>query len=120
MERLQYTALLMCLVNCAFSFPPTVEFYFEIGAKIMFDLYVAHYRSAKLGGVHITPKHHLALHLFARAPSVGNPRGFANFYDEQLNATLKSISKVAYASIFERRVLSYFRLAHESELRRRV
>ena len=87
MERLQYTALLMCLVNCAFSFPPTVEFYFEIGAKIMFDLYVAHYRSAKLGGVHITPKHHLALHLFARAPSVGNPRGFANFYDELLNAT---------------------------------
>ncbi len=54
----------------------------------MFDLYLRHMRLATAAGVHIIPKHHLALHLWDRAAVTGNPKEFANWYDEHLNATL--------------------------------
>ena len=86
--------------------------------QVMFDLYVRHLRCATAANVHIIPKHHLALHLWDRSPQTGNPREFANWLDEHLNGTLAAVAKIAYPSVFERRVLSYFQLAYESQLKR--
>ena len=85
----------------------------------MFDLYIQRLRTAEEGGVHTIPKHHLALHLFDGAPSTDNPREFANWYDEHVNATLAKVAKLAYPVVYERRVLSYFALAYASQLDQR-
>ena len=60
--------------------------------QVMFDLYLRHMRLATAAGVHIIPKHHLALHLWDRAAVTGNPKEFAIWYDEHLNATLAACS----------------------------
>eukprot|EP00972_Heterocapsa_arctica_P023925 3524309-Heterocapsa_arctica.AAC.1 len=77
-----------------------------------------HMRQSDIGGVHIIPKHRLALHLWARAPETGNPKEFANWYDEHLMATLASVAQKAYSAVYERRVLSHFELSYESQLRK--
>ena len=59
----------------------------------MFDLYLRHMRFATAAGVHVIPKHHLALHLWDHAAVTGNPKEFANWYDEHLNATLAAVAK---------------------------
>ena len=83
--------------------------------QVMFDLYLRHLRLAMDAGVHVIPKHHLALHLWDRAAVTGNPKEFANWYDEQLNATLAGVAKAAYPTVYERRVLSYLALAHKAK-----
>jgi len=66
----------------------------------MFDLYLRHMRLATAAGVHIIPKHRLALHLWDRAAVTGNPKEFANWYDEHLNATLAAVAKAAYPTAY--------------------
>ena len=83
----------------------------------MFDLYLRHMRLATAAGVHIIPKHHLALHLWDRAAVTGNPKEFANWYDEHLNATLAAVAKAAYPTVYARRVLSHFLLASRVQRR---
>jgi hypothetical protein len=83
----------------------------------MFDLYLRHMRLATAAGVHIIPKHHLALHLWDRAAVTGNPKEFANWYDEHLNATLAAVAEAAYPTVYERRVLSHFSLAYRVQRR---
>ena len=90
---------------------------FLVPFQEMFDLYMDHFRNAELGGVAIIPKHHLAMHMWARAIYLGNPRTYANWYDEHLNATLANVAKLAYPAVYERRVLSYFKLALTSQRR---
>ena len=90
-----------------------------ICAQEMFDLYKQHFVYAALGGVHITPKHHLGLQLWKRSLQLGNPKEYANWYDEHLNATLASVAKLAYPAVYERRVLAYFKLALESQIKHR-
>ena len=85
--------------------------------QVMFDLYLRHMRLATASGVHIIPKHHLALHLWDRAAVTGNPKEFANWYDEHLNATLAAVAKAAYPTVYERRVLSHFSLAYRVQRR---
>lgn len=85
--------------------------------QVMFDLYLRHMRLATAAGVHIIPKHHLALHLWDRAAVTGNPKEFANWYDEHLNATLAAVAKAAYPTVYERRVLSHFSLAYRVQRR---
>lgn len=85
--------------------------------QVMFDLYLRHMRLATAAGVHIIPKHHLALHLWDRAAVTGNPKEFANWYDEHLNATLAAVAKAAYPTVYERRVLSHFMLAYRVQRR---
>ena len=83
----------------------------------MFDLYLRHMRLATAAGVHIIPKHHLALHLWDRAAVTGNPKEFANWYHEHLGATLAAVAKAAYPTVYERRVLSHFSLAYRVQRR---
>ena len=94
-----------------YRFPPLPQ--------VMFALSLRHLRLAVAAGVHIIPKHHLALHLWDRAAVTGNPKEFANWYDEHLNATLANVAKVAYPTVYERRVLSYFTLAYRAQHMRR-
>ena len=63
-------------------------------------------------GGHLTPKHHLFVHLTQRIPWQGNPRFYSTFLDETLNAV---VSYVANASMFaveqwEERVMERIRL----------
>ena len=51
--------------------------------------------------------------------AVGEPKEYANWYDEHLNATLASVAKLAYPAVYERRVLAYFKLALESQIKHR-
>ena len=83
----------------------------------MFDFYLRHMRLATAAGVHIIPKHHLALHLWDRAAVISNPKEFAKWCDEHLNATLAALEKAAYPTVYERRVLSYLLLAYRVQRR---
>eukprot|EP00972_Heterocapsa_arctica_P089921 13265950-Heterocapsa_arctica.AAC.1 len=83
----------------------------------MFDFYLQRMHKAEIGGVHIIPKHHLALHLWGLAPGTGKPKEFANWYDERLMATFALFAKASYPALHERRVLFVFALAYESQLR---
>ena len=41
------------------------------------------------------PKAHLMLHVFQRAPFLGNPWAYATWYDEALNKLLKNCLRIA-------------------------
>ena len=74
----------------------------------MFNLCATHLTHADPGWVHIIPIHHLGIHLWARTHVHGNPKEYANWYDEHLMGTLSHIAKLAYPSVYEKRILSSF------------
>jgi hypothetical protein len=74
----------------------------------MCDAGVRHINLAKLGGVHMLPKHHLFIHLLRGAVANGNPRFYATFRDEGANRVLAAVARSAYAAVWEQRIYSNF------------
>ena len=66
------------------------------------------------------PKYHLLAHLIHDAVWHGNPRDFACFEDEGLNAVLKKIGQAAHRTVWQYRVLSHFGLHEEEQAPKRL
>ena len=66
------------------------------------------------------PKHHLMAHQISRSEEEGNPRDYACFEDEGLNAVIKAIGQVAHRSVWEYRVFSNFDLYESGQAPKRA
>ena len=89
--------------------------------QVMFTAALTFIMDCARAGVQMSPKHHLILHLFhpSSVAQTGNPRLFANWYDESLNSDLAALSKRAHAHKFEARVLTDFPKAHRAKAAKR-
>ena len=65
------------------------------------------------------PKVHIMSHLLARQKQMGNPLAYANFWDEELNRTLKASCKNCAQVVFETSVLLRLRDLMASPARKR-
>jgi hypothetical protein len=81
--------------------------------QAMHDNYNIFYVNAEDAGVPFKPKSHLMAHVIARSEEEGNPKYYATFEDEDLNAVVKRIGQVAHRLVWEYRVFSHFDLAEE-------
>ena len=74
-----------------------------------------HFRAMDLLDIGRVPKHHLCTHLIHIIPLHGNPRTYALFVDEASNGKLKKIAAACHRTVFYKRVLADFRIAHGPE-----
>jgi hypothetical protein len=112
------TTAMVDLVRVIYSSPSLVT---PGALQSMCDAYNRFMLYCELAGVAYKPKCHLLAHLVQMSVAQGNPRDYACFEDEGLNAVLKAIGIVAHRSVWEYRVFSHFDLC-EADLskRRRV
>lgn len=77
----------------------------QVACQELMHCAVRHLRLLEHADVSFTPKHHLWLHLTAKIPQQGNPKTYATFLDESLNAVLAGIvASVRPGARFEQRV----------------
>lgn len=91
-------------------------------SQVMFKATLTFIVDSARAGIPMMPKHHLLLHLFhpKSIQRTGNPRLFANWYDESLNSDLAALSKRAHVHKFEARVLTEFPMAHRHKATKRA
>lgn len=74
----------------------------------LFDAAKRHVVLAAEAGIAMKPKHHMLLHMVARAETCGNPDRYSTFEDESINRLLKKVGEAAHRSVWEARVLVTF------------
>lgn len=94
---------LVDLMNLTDACPPVPS---EEEARAMLTACKQFIMFSKACGAPLTPKHHQLVHLYAGTMRNGAPNQYACWHDESLNKTLASIAAKAYASVWERRILS--------------
>ena len=86
----------------------------------LYDAAERHVILSRDGGVHMKPKHHLFLHLMARAAEFGNPNSYSTFDDESINRNLKQVGVMAQFKVWTARALvSFERIERQRAQRKR-
>lgn len=78
--------------------------------QTLMDCAQRHLIDAQRGSVGFVPKHHMFLHLTARAHTCGNPALTATWLDETLNMTLRNCASFAHRARMEERIFTLFNL----------
>ncbi len=78
--------------------------------EAFFDAGMRRLGYAQLARIPMKPKHHLFIDLLLRARMAGNPKWHATFLDESANRHLAAVFSSAYASVWEARVFSSYKM----------
>ena len=100
------------MVNTARA-PPTNKSNAEM--QMVHDGLKRHFRAMVSLDISRVPKHHLCTHLIHNIPLHGNPRTYALFLDEAPGGKLKKIAAACHRTVFCKRVVAEFRIAHGPE-----